>query len=131
HHAAYEGDLSLVQRLLRDGADPSTRTAYGATPLSLAAANGDAAVIRALLRAGADPNEANSDGETALMLVARTGNVEAARALVRAGADVNAAETWRGQTALMWAAHDRHPDMVAYLLSRDADPDARSAVNNW
>src|SRR5690606_6480313 len=63
HHAAYEGDLSLVQRLLREGADPSARTTYGATPLSLAAANGDAAVIRALLRAGADPNEANSDGE--------------------------------------------------------------------
>src|SRR5690606_31046442 len=37
----------------------------------------------------------------------------------------------RGQTALMWAAAQRHPDRVSLLLEHGADPDARAVVNDW
>ncbi len=49
------------------------------------------------------------------MSVARTGNVEAARLLIKHGANVNAVERFGGQTALMWAAARRHPEMVKLL----------------
>ena len=51
--------------------------------------------------------------------------------LLEHGADPNARETWRQQTALMWAAAQRQPAMVTLLLAHGADVDARSAVNRW
>src|SRR5215212_4933517 len=56
HWAAYQQDVAVVERLLRKGADPNARNAYGVTPLSLAATTGHAALIEKLLKAGANPN---------------------------------------------------------------------------
>src|SRR5690606_23732270 len=72
-----------------------------------------------------------ADGETPLMVAARTDRVDAARLLIEHGADVNARETWRNQTAVIWAAAQKQPAMLELLLQHGADPNARSAVNNW
>ena len=50
------------------------------------------------------------------MTAARAGNADAVRMLLDRGADVNARETYKGQTALMWAAAERHPAVVKLLL---------------
>ena len=44
------------------------------------------------------------------------------------GADVNAQEELRGQTALMWAAAERHAAVAQMLLDHGADLHARSKV---
>ena len=75
-----------------------------------------------LLEAGADANVANEDGQTALMLAARTGNVAVAKLLVQHGADVNRRERFRDQSAVMWAAAQNHPEMVAFLVSMKRRP---------
>jgi ankyrin repeat protein len=131
HWAAHHGQLDLVKRLLKAGADASARNDYGSSPLQEAAIRGDAAMITALLKAGASPETANDDGETVLMTVVRTDKVDAARVLIKAGADVNAVESWRGQTALMWASSQRQPAMVRLLLESGADPNGLSAPRNW
>src|ERR1035438_5755584 len=41
-------------------------------------------------------------------------------------ADVNAAESRKGQTALMWAAAEGHPEVVRVLIDRHADIHAAS-----
>ena len=46
--------------------------------------------------------------------------------LLDRGADVNARERYKGQTALMWAAAERHPPVVKLLLERGADWKVRS-----
>ena len=65
------------------------------------------------------------------MILARGNSVEAARLLIERGADVNATETWRQQTALIWAAAQNQPAMVELLLEHGADPDARSETPEW
>ena len=60
------------------------------------------------------------------MAAARTGHVDAIKALLARGAAVNAHETWRNQTALMWAAVEGHPDAVAELVRTGADVKLRS-----
>jgi uncharacterized protein len=129
--AVHHGELELARRLIKAGAVVNARNDYGATPLQEAAVRGDAAMIAALLAAGADANTTNDEGETVLMSVARTGNVEAADLLIKAGAHVNAVESWRGQTALMWASSQRSPRMVKRLLQAGADANAVSALRNW
>ena len=131
HWAAYHGDVAAVQKLIAAGADVNARNDYGSTPLAEAAVTGNVAVIRNLLNAGAQVNEANADGQTPLMIIARTSNIAAAALLLRHGAKVDQRETWRDQTALMWAAAEGQPAMVRLLLKAGAAPDARSKVNDW
>jgi ankyrin repeat protein len=60
------------------------------------------------------------------MTAARAGSAEVVRMLLDRGADVNAREKYKGQTALMWAAAERHPDVVRLLIDRGADWKVRS-----
>jgi ankyrin repeat protein len=48
--------------------------------------------------------------------------------LIARGADVNAKEKTRAQTALIWAAAERHADAVRLLIERGADVHARSSA---
>ena len=131
HWAAYRDDVPLARTLLEAGADPDAVNDYGSFPLAEAAATGNPDMIGLLITAGADVTAAYADGQTALMIVARTNRTEAAELLIEAGADVNRAETWRGQTPLMWAAAQSQPDMIRVLLEHGAEPDVRSTANEW
>ena len=65
-------------------------------------------------------------GETPLMVAARTGVVDGVVSLLEHGADPLARESWMGQTALMWAAAERHASVVAPLVAGGAEVDGRS-----
>ena len=131
HWAIYNDNVELIERLIDAGADVSVANDYGATPMSEAATVANPVAIGMLLDAGADVESPSADGQTALMIVARTNRVDAAQLLLDRGATVNAAETWRQQTALMWAAAEKQPAMVGLLIEHGAQVDARSAVNEW
>jgi ankyrin repeat protein len=131
HWAVRAGDLETAKLLVAAGANVSAANRYAVTPLSLAAANGDAAAVQMLLDAGADPNTTSADGETVLMTAARTGRVDAARPLIVRGANVNAAETWMGETAVMWAAAEGHAAMVKLLAEAGAALDARATAQEF
>jgi uncharacterized protein len=129
--AVYNRDQDLAKQLIAAGADVNARNEYGAFALSEAAISGDTALVKALLDAKADPNMANGEGETALMVAARAGDVTAAEHLVKAGADVNAVEAWGQQSPLMWAAAQKQPAMVKFLVAHGANVNARGAVRDW
>jgi ankyrin repeat protein len=128
HWAAHRDDLAIADLLIRAGARASVADDAGATPLHLACTNRSAAMVERLLDGGANPSAALLNGETVLMTCARTGDARAVTALVRRGADVNVRERAHQQTALMWAAAERHPDVVRSLIAAHADIRARSLV---
>jgi ankyrin repeat protein len=128
HWGAYWDEADIVDLLLGSGADVNAANDYGATPLWLACNNGSATIVEMLLRAGARPDVALGSGETPLMTASRTGNVAAVKALLARGADPNARERLRGQTALMWAVAQHHPDVVRVLIESNVDLHARSHV---
>ncbi len=61
------------------------------------------------------------------MVAARSGKADVVEQLLPKGANANARAA-RGQTALMWAAAQRHPEVVKVLLAHGADVHARSDV---
>ena len=131
HWAVRDNDLPQIDRLIRAGADVKAANRYGITPIYLACQNGSAAAIARLLKAGVSANATANYGETALMTCARTGNVDAAKVLIEAVASIDAIESWHGETALMWAAAERHPEMIDALVKAGADVNARSTVVQW
>jgi ankyrin repeat protein len=131
HWAVYTFDRELVQTLLRKGARVNATNRYGASPLGEAVRVANLEITEMLLEAGADANLTNEDGQTPLMLAARTGNVALATLLVQRGADVNRRERFRNQSAVMWAAAQNHPEMVAFLVATGADLTVRAAANDW
>jgi ankyrin repeat protein len=128
HWAVHLDDLTTADMLLRGGARAGVANDLGVTPLYLACNNRSSAMVDRLLAARADANATLLNGETVLMNCARTGNVRAVKALLTAGARVNATEPAHDQTALMWAAAERHPDVVGLLLEAGADLKVRSRV---
>ena len=59
------------------------------------------------------------------MTCARAGDARGVKALLIKGARVNVKETAHDQTALMWAAAQRHPDVAALLIESGAEVHAR------
>jgi uncharacterized protein len=129
--ATYKVDHDLVRALLEDHANPNIKNHYGAAPLTEAAKLGDVDLVRMLLDAHADPDSPNQDNQTALMLASSIGSLPIAQLLIKHGAKVNAVESFRGQTALMWAAGENHPDIVDLLLSHRADVKLRAKYDDW
>ena len=123
---AHWNDAETADLLLKAGADANTSNDFGMTPLSQACTNGSFEFVRLLLKSSANPNTAIATGETPLMTCAKTGNADAVRLLVEYGAAVNAKEPAQGQTALMWAAAERHPNVVSALIALHADLKAHS-----
>jgi ankyrin repeat protein len=119
--AAHWNDLQTAGLLIRSGADPNTGNDFKMTPLAQACTNASSGMVNLLLQAGANPNTPIGTGETPLMTCARTGNDRAVRLLLGRGADVNAKEPTQNQTALMWAAAERHPEILQTLIAAKAD----------
>src|SRR5215467_9195192 len=130
-YASANEDLDLVRALIKAGANVKLKNQFGTSAITEAAIVGSAPIIDALLKAGAGPNTKTTEGETPLMEVARAGKVDAAKRLLDAGADVNAKEDWGGQSAVMWAASQSHPEMIKLLASRGADVNTHGVVHQW
>jgi uncharacterized protein len=124
--AAHWNDVATADLLIRAQADANIANDFGMTPLSRACTNGSAALVELLLNAGAHPNSRIATGETPLMTCASTGSVDAVRALISRGADVNATEPSQHQDALMWAASERHPNVVRLLVEAGANTKAHT-----
>jgi ankyrin repeat protein len=118
---AHWNDMETANLLLSAGADANTANDFRMTPLSEACTNGNSPFVRLLLKSGANPNTPIATGETPLMTCAKSGSADAVRMLIEYGAAVNAKEPAQNQTALMWAAAERHPDVVKAFIDAHAD----------
>lgn len=128
--AVHHDYMDTVRLLVNAGADVNVTNRNGASPLSLACTNANPEMISLLLTAGGDPSSAPS-GEPPILTCSRTGRLEAVEHLLDHGADVNATDSWKGQTALMWAAAENHAEMVRLLLDRGGDAQASSTSGGF
>jgi ankyrin repeat protein len=129
--ATYKVDHELVRALLKAGAKANVTNNFGSSPLAEAVKLGDVELVRVLLEAGADADSPNQDNQTALMLASSIGSLPIAQLLIGKRADVNAVEGFRGQTALMWAAAENHPQIVDLLLAKGASVKLRAKHDDW
>jgi hemoglobin len=118
HEASAQGNLRMVELLLRLGADPNSGMPGGHPPLYCVANEchaGGGPVVRALVRAGAQVNASSGAKRcTALHMAARRGSTEVAEALLECGADRNARDK-AGDTPLQRAKNCRKAGVASLL----------------
>eukprot|EP00038_Savillea_parva_P027084 m.57504 g.57504 ORF g.57504 m.57504 type:complete len:752 (-) comp7767_c1_seq1:69-2324(-) len=115
--AATHGDMQLVKKLIRRGANVNTSDREGFTPLHSAIWRRFFEVATYLIEQGADPHARTSNRSTALHLASWHGDVNVARRLIDCGAAVDA-RTRDGDTPLHQAAFNGHAHVVLELLAR-------------
>jgi hypothetical protein len=116
--AVQDNDVSALERVVRQGANPDARDTYGDAVLLDVR---EPAMAAALIRLGANVNVRHrDDGDTPLIRAARMGIVELVRVLLAAHADVHARMTG-GETALSEAVRGGHDEVVALLRAAGAD----------
>lgn len=113
-NAARRHDLTLVSKLLKDGADINSKTLEGDTVLHIAAAEGFEDLVEYLLGHYARPNPTDKVGRTPLHVAAAKGRLKICQLLVEHRAKI-AVKDDLGSTPIQNAADAGHKDVVKYL----------------
>lgn len=64
HHAVINDNFTIVDELIKAGAEVNAKDNYGRTPLYHAVVNGNSMIINELIRLGADVNIKDTQGHT-------------------------------------------------------------------
>ena len=130
-HSCGAGRRDIVELLLARGADPAACNSIKNSPLMCAAFQGHEPIVSLLLgreQVRRTINHCADSGATALILACAKPdfqNVGIVHLLIDHGAEVNARDSLRQLTSLLWAQERRCKPVVAALLSRGADLEAR------
>lgn len=116
--AAPDANISLINWLIKQGADVNMTSQAGFTPLAyaiqLGKGNDAAKTVQALLDAGADYNRKYYKGMTATMFAAANGNADVLKVLLSKRPDLKVAND-EGQTALQMAEAANHAEAAVLL----------------
>ena len=117
--ALWDRNLSLADKLLKEGADINETVYSGSTALHLAVEENQLDAVKFLLNHNADPNIQDSGLETPLHIAARNGNTEILSALLQKKADLNVQDSLK-YTPLCYAARNSHIACMTKLLQAGA-----------
>jgi hypothetical protein len=123
HAAAAKGDVPLIERWIRSGANPNSRDSNRRTPLMVAVYARHTAAVEALVKAGADVNAFDSARYDALTIAAVANDIAMLKLLLASGANARAITSPYDGTALIAAAHLGHVDVVKALIAAKAPLD--------
>jgi len=113
--ACKQGQLAVVQRMVKHGANVNELTSTGGTPLMFAVLGNNIEVANWLYLQGADLNAKGSNGWSAATIAGAKGQSGLLRWLIQAGADINSQDVYRF-TPLMRAVDNRHVAAATTLL---------------
>jgi len=120
HIVVKRRDLTWLNFLLGNGANPDIRDNAGNTPLIKAAQIGFIEGVSALVARGAKVNLGNSSGETPLIIATQQRDLALVRVLLTSGADPRQPDRIAGKSAHDYAAED--PRSASVLKMLDAAP---------
>lgn len=119
--AVCDGDVALVQKLLKQGVGSNIANDEGCTALMHAAFYGQAEVINILLEAGASINAVDVEGCTALMHAVKEEKTEVVKRLIHAGANLQMVNK-EGDSALQIAKKNNLTECVELLEAAAVKP---------
>ena len=127
-NAIEDGNIEVIELLMRQGVDINHKCGYGVTPLLVAVHNNDIETVNVLIRHGADPNFAqkHAGGKTILMESVLKNNKEITEALLNANARINDVTKISGNNALILATIHGSIECLKILLQRGSNVDQQN-----
>jgi len=118
-------NITIVELLLKNGANVNKRGYRRNTPAMLAAEMGDLQIIKILVNSGANLNDQNLDGDSLISIAAFNKHNHIIEYLIEQGVDINMKNNI-GETSLIIAARRGAIKTVEFLLNRGANPKVTS-----
>ena len=127
HYAVERKHADVVEVLIGAGADIETKNDEGHSPLHVASISGELKAMKMLVEAGADVRATDADRDTCLILAACGGYTDTVRYLAGlTEVDLNHQQS-NIFTALHFAVHFKHADVVQVLIDAGADIETKNA----
>lgn len=120
--ASLNGDLSMVSRMIAEGADVNATDPEGRSALMYASFNGHNEVVSKLIEKGAIVSIRDAAGRTALLYASTGPFPETVKILLENNADPNIVDADEHFSPLMHAAAEGQLEVVKILLTYGADP---------
>ena len=127
HKAAHFGDLGELKKLIKAGASLEEKDSRGRTPLHVAVFASNDEAVKLLAGAGADLNAFENDRFDIVTIAAVANDTALLKTLLSLGASPSNITSRYDGTALIWAAHLGHHEIVKQLIDAGAPLDH---VNN-
>lgn len=122
--AVFEGNVGLVELLIKKGALPNALDRSGNRPLHIAAISGHEKIVKLLINKDVDIHAENIEGLQAFHNAALAGHLGILKLLSRAGSNLNKPSANGGQ-ALHHATATGHLPIIVFLIENKADMHAR------
>ena len=126
HLAVQQNLADMVKVFIDAGAEVEAKDGSGHSPLHVASSSGSLEFVKLLVAAGAGVRVTDNEGATCLLFAAVHGCTETVRYLVGVeGVEVEHTDDIYGRTALHWALHTQHADVVQVLIDAGANIEAK------
>lgn len=121
--AAREGNITAIDLLILEGADPDSADDNGITALHLAVSEGHYDAVEVLLKRGAKADKSTFTGWSPLFYAVNNGDIRIAALLLDHGAEIDAITDRGGSTPLHLAAINGQAAMCRLLIKHGANVD--------
>ncbi len=115
--AAERGEIAVLKKLIKDGADMNAKDSRGRTPVMAATHRNQVESVKVLIEAGADINERDDRSDNPFLYAGAEGLLDILKLTIDAGADPTLSNRYGG-TALIPAAERGHLAVMEELLKR-------------
>eukprot|EP00731_Ephydatia_muelleri_P003639 Em0001g3639a len=122
--AAQNGNIDVLNALVKAGSKVNEKDEKGATPLYYAAVRGDVDAVNTLVSAGSNVNDRDKSGMTPLHRAASQGNSDVVKTLIKAGSKVDEKDK-NGFTPLDYATSRGDVEMVKALVEAKSKVDVK------
>lgn len=119
--ASKRGYLTVLETLIRHGANINAKDSKGNTAIAHAVIEGNTKIFNKLIEEKALFNTVNIDGDTPLILALKNKQYDLAKQLISLGADVKVANR-HNETSILLATEANEFEIVQLLLAKGADP---------
>ena len=134
HYACREGNLEIVEFLIKHGSDINKRNRYSTYYPIIDALTSSCpkelfSIVKLLIEAGSDVNSVDSFGNTVLHYAVEQENIDLIELLLTSGCDINKTLRYDRDTILHYACFQKNEEIISKLIENGSNREVLNLYN--